>query len=60
MSRSPELKKARNEAILKAYNLLAKETIGEKQKYRHEAILAILANKFYLHSDTIGKIVVNS
>ena len=63
MSRNLELKNARNNAIKKAYKILEAETIPgvgktRVQKYSRDAILAKLAWKFYLATETISNILL--
>lgn len=58
MSRIPELKKQRNDAIKKKYEELASKQTGTGvQLYRHEAICHILGKKFFLAPLTIQNIV---
>lgn len=59
MSRIPELKKQRNDAIKKKYEELASKQVsgGGVQLYRHEAICHILGKKFFLSPLTIQNIV---
>jgi len=57
MSRIPELKKERNEAIKKKYEELAAKQVNGVQLYRHEAICNMLGKKFYLAPLTIQNIV---
>ncbi|MCK6649819.1 MAG: hypothetical protein L6Q66_09195 [Bacteroidia bacterium] len=57
MSRIPELKKERNDAIKKKYAELAAKQTNGVQLYRHEAICHILGKKFFLAPLTIQNIV---
>lgn len=57
MSRIPELKHERDKQIREAYTKIAGKMVGDKQLYRHEAILEMLSKKFYLGAATIGKIL---
>ncbi len=62
MSRNTELRNERNTNIIKDYSKLEAEVIDPKaktpvQKYRHEAILAILSQKYYLTPGTVQNIV---
>lgn len=63
MSRNPQLKSERNKAIKEAFKKLEAETVnGPKdqkvQKYRREAVLAILSRRFFLAPDTIADIIL--
>lgn len=62
MSRDPQLKRERNNAIKEAYEKLEAETVNglkiKVKKYRREAILAILSKRFYLAPDTISNILL--
>jgi len=57
MSRIPELKKERNDAIKKKYAELASKQVNGVQLYRHEAICNMLGKKFFLAPLTIQNIV---
>ena len=57
MSRIPELKKERNDAVIAYYKLQADKKIYGKQMYRHEAILAMASKKFFLAESTIQQIL---
>ena len=62
MSRNPKLKKERNTKIKELYNKYAGEYVtgpkGTKvAKYRHSAILVMVAKKFYLEPNTVGNIL---
>lgn len=63
MSRDPHLKTTRNKDVKEAYAKLAGETVAglngkREQKYRHNAILAILSRKFYLAPGTLANILI--
>ncbi|WP_317899449.1 hypothetical protein [Aurantibacillus circumpalustris] len=63
MSRDKRLQAARNKAIKEAYAKLEGESVNgardvKVQKYSRDAILAILARRFYLLPETISKIVL--
>lgn len=58
MSRDPELLAARNKRIKQDYDKLEAEKVHGVQKYRYEAILAILSNRWFLSPDYIGKIIL--
>jgi hypothetical protein len=57
MSRDKKIQAIRNDAILKEYNLLAKERVGSAQKYTTPAILEMLSQKFFLSPDTFRNII---
>ncbi len=59
MSRDSELKAKRDERICARYKALADKKIGGKQMYRHEAILEMMKDEFFLTPDTIERIVSN-
>lgn len=57
MSRIPELKEKRNNAIRAEYEKLSSKEVNGKRLYRNDAILEKLSAKFFLAPLTIHEIV---
>lgn len=49
----------RNELIKAMYDRLSKERVGKVRKYSNEAMIVLIADKFFLSEKTVDNIICN-